>query len=350
MKTKILIIAGLFVAAALIIASCGENNPTEPTEPKVFQIEPERLYNGGNMIVYGEAFGEIGPNSFAMIADTTFPSESCFKWNYSRIEFEIPFYATSGTFAVVADGDTSNVMDVTIRRLPEIRTVDIPAGTFVMGSETGLPNEEPEREVTISNAFEMSETEVDWELWNSVMFAISVPYEERFYPAEGVPWLEAVKFCNELSKLAGLDAAYTIDGSDVERIENSKGYRLPTEAEWEYVCRAGSSGDYGGGGSLAELGWFDLNSGYAAHPVASKIDNAWGLYDMHGNVWEWCFDYYDEDYYSIAPAVDPTGPASGSKRVKRGGSWQDGATSARCSNRTFPDDYETCGFRFVRTK
>jgi formylglycine-generating enzyme required for sulfatase activity len=107
------------------------------------------------------------------------------------------------------------------------------------------------------------------------------------------------------------------------RLPEGYEYTLPTEAQWEYACRAGATGPYGGDGNLNDMGWYNQNSGNTTHPVGKKLANAWGLYDMHGNVWEWCFDWYGN--YSGGTVRDPTGPASGSARVFRGGCWfQDG--------------------------
>jgi len=110
--------------------------------------------------------------------------------------------------------------------------------------------------------------------------------------------------------------------------------RLPTEAEWEYACRAGTTTDYSYGNDPAQLGdyaWFLDNANFMTHPVGQKLANPWGLYDMHGNVWEWCSDWMGA--YDAAPATDPTGPSSGTQRVLRGGSWFNFAINARCSYR-----------------
>jgi formylglycine-generating enzyme required for sulfatase activity len=117
-------------------------------------------------------------------------------------------------------------------------------------------------------------------------------------------------------------------------------YRLPTEAEWEYACRAGSNTAYffsNDDGSLAENAWYWMNSGRTTHPVGQKNPNAWGLYDMHGNVWEWCQDWYGENYYSSTTRSDPKGPLSGSHRVLRGGSWISTPMKARSAVRNRHD-------------
>lgn len=138
------------------------------------------------------------------------------------------------------------------------------------------------------------------------------------HPVEEVSWLDAVQFCNAISRAGGLPEAYEIEGDTVRWLGlASPGYRLPTEAEWEYACRAGSTKKRYG--PLNEIAWYDGNSGDSTHPVGKKMPNAFGLYDMLGNVWEWCWDWDGED--PAGEVADPVGPAEGSCRVNRGGSW-----------------------------
>jgi formylglycine-generating enzyme len=166
----------------------------------------------------------------------------------------------------------------------------------------------------------------------------SAVHGERL-PVAGVSWWDAVGFCNALSNVAGVAPAYRLH-ADLEGIEwdaSADGYRLPTEAEWEYACRAGTSGARYG--RLDEIAWYRGNSQERVHEVGGKLPNAWGLYDMLGNVWEWCWDLYDAEAY-------------GAYRVLRGGGWFDERWSCRASVRrrshpTFRID--DVGFRVARS-
>ena len=145
--------------------------------------------------------------------------------------------------------------------------------------------------------------------------------KEPQLPVNTVSWISVVEFCDKLSALPEEKAA-------------GRTYRLPTETEWEYACRAGSTTLYSFGDNPADLGdhaWFQENSSVTTHPVGEKRPNAWGLYDMHGNVWEWCADWLGE--YTKSPVDDPVGPSTGTDRVTRGGSWDVVATGCRAANR-----------------
>jgi sulfatase modifying factor 1 len=227
----------------------------------------------------------------------------------------------------------------------------IPAGTFLMGSpegEEGRRDNETQHPVTISKAFYMQTTEVTQGQWKEVMG--TEPWKDTVFVREGpnyaatyVSWNDAVAYCKKLSEKEG------------------KTHRLPTEAEWEYACRAGTETAWSFGNDEKELGdyaWCRKNTvvegvtGSWAHRVGLKKPNAFGLYDMHGNVFEWCHDNYGEDYYKQSPEKDPTGPASGDLRVTRGGAWDLNTRTTRSAVRIGVDggDPFRCyfGFRLVR--
>ena len=227
-----------------------------------------------------------------------------------------------------------------------MKLVLIPRGTFMMGSpesEQGRKEDENQHEVTISKDYYLGVYEVTQAQYEKVMDknpshfqGAIVGNENADLPVENVSWDDAVEFCKKLSELP--------DEKKVGRV-----YRLPTEAEWEYSCRAGSKTAYSFDdeeGLLSEYGWFRRNSSDRTHTVGLLEPNAWGLYDMHGNVWEWCSDWYEE--YPKGAVSDPTGAKEGSLRVDRGGSWRYEAAVCRSAirlrvNPSFRDDRS--GFR-----
>ena len=203
---------------------------------------------------------------------------------------------------------------------PEMELVKIPAGSFVMGSplaEKGHCDDEIQHKVTLTKPFYMGKFPVTQAQYEAVMgvnpshFHGECCADSANNPVELVSWDDAQEFCKRLSKSAG------------------KPVRLPTEAEWEYACRAGSNTAFcfsDDESKLGEYAWHYINSGGKTHPVGQKCPNAYGLHDMHGNVWEWCQDWYGNYLAQGAkakPAKNPTGPATGARRVLRGGSWDD---------------------------
>ena len=205
-----------------------------------------------------------------------------------------------------------------------MKLVLIPAGTFTMGSpldEVGRRGDETPHEVTISNSYYLGVYEVTQDQFEKVMGKNPSNFKEARNPVENVSWDDAVAYCKKLSELPEEKAA-------------GREYRLPTEAEWEYACRAGSSSVYFFGDSadsLPEYAWFGEGREGNSHPVGEKKPNRWGLYDMHGNVWEWCQDSH-RDYQSSA-VTDPRGSGNDLFRVTRGGSWPLAAFYCRSANR-----------------
>ncbi|MEY2878874.1 MAG: hypothetical protein RLZZ15_1254 [Verrucomicrobiota bacterium] len=207
--------------------------------------------------------------------------------------------------------------------------VRISPGSFVMGSKTGMSDEQPVTRVTLTTAFWLGKTQVTQAQWKTVMGSAPSHFKGESLPVECVSWDDAMEFCRKLT--ARERAAGSLPDGYV--------YTLPTEAQWEYACRAGTTGDYAG--DLEAMAWFSDNAGGMTHPVATRQANAWGLHDMHGNVWEWCADWYSGQLPG-GSVSDPKGAASGSNRVRRGGSWADDAGHARSAFRLNGSP----GFRF----
>ena len=221
--------------------------------------------------------------------------------------------------------------------------VRVPAGVFFMGSqdyEEGSSKEKPRHEVHITKPFYLGKYEVTQRQWLAVM---GTEHPSNFSspdrPVDEVSWNDVQLFIQKLNEL-----------------EREGSYRLPTEAEWEYAARAGSETAYSFGDNskskpLTEYAWYELNAEKQSHPVGTLQPNAWGLYDMHGNISEWVQDLYGKNYYAISPKEDPMGPATGRKRVVRGGSWIHQAYSCRSAFRGyFSADYTDSdfGFRIVK--
>jgi formylglycine-generating enzyme required for sulfatase activity len=196
---------------------------------------------------------------------------------------------------------------VDLGRGVKLEMVLVPAGEFLMGTP-GYSGDEPHR-VRITKPFYLGKYLVTQEQWEAVMGNNPSHFKGPNNPVESVNWDDCQQFVDKLN-------AKSHPGGGK--------FRLPTEAQWEYACRAGSTTRYCFGDDESRFGeyaWFQENSGSRAHPVGEKKPNAWGLYDMYGNVWEWCQDWYDKGYYAASPTDDPPGPSTGSFRVIRGGSW-----------------------------
>ena len=234
-----------------------------------------------------------------------------------------------------------------------ITMVSIPAGNFQMGTNdtdySWLELSRPVHSVTLS-AFQMGQTEITQAQYEAVMGTNPSRFTgDNRRPVERVNWYNAVTFCNKLSEAAGLEPCYDLSTWECDFMKN--GFRLPTEAEWEYACRAGTTTKFYTGNSESALdraGWYYSNSDNTTHAVRGKEANSFGLYDMHGNVWEWCNDWWHS--YSSENANDPKGPSTGSSRVSRGGSWRDFASYCRSADRSSGPvgRYRYIGFRVVR--
>ncbi len=231
---------------------------------------------------------------------------------------------------------------------------DVPAGTFTMGSSDTVNDSgaSPPHQVTLS-AFAMQETDVTQDQYLAVMGSNPSHFDSGtgalLRPVDKVSWHDAAKYCNALSRLSRLSPVY--DTSAWTADFSKTGYRLPTEAQWEYACRAGSTTEYWWGPDTNGMGaraWSADNSDSTTHPVATKLANAYGLYDMTGNVWQWCNGWYGS--YTAGAATDPAGDSTGTSRILRGGSWVDDGGGLRSAYRygIAPDTWvNDVGFRVV---
>jgi len=271
-----------------------------------------------------------------------------------------PPVAGSEPSATAASNRAQNT-PVEIKTASGIEMVYVPGGEFMMGANNGNPDEAPAHKVKLS-AFAIDKYEVTQELFEKVQLPNPSHWNESpKKPVERVRWRDAKQYCNERSALEKLKPVYNEKTADWDPDFSANGYRLPTEAEWEYACKAGTDGpfDFGQADKLRQVAWFADNAEEKTHAAGQKKPNRWGIFDLYGNVSEWCEDVYSPTYYKESPANDPFGPPSPGKDVKRamrGGSWKSSSEMCRSTFRQgqktgdtdacFYTDY--CGFRCVR--
>ena len=240
----------------------------------------------------------------------------------SAVTFPAQGNKTSKRSNNVSVKQTRNKLTVTVKGV-KFKMVIVDGGTFTMGASDNdneaTPREKPAHQVTV-NTFAIGQTEVTQELWDAVMGKTlnENEFKGRKRPKEMLAYYDCEEFIAELNKLTGLN------------------FRLPTEAEWEFAARGGNKSKgykYAGGNNIGKVAWYSGNSNGKTHRVAQKRPNELGLYDMSGNVWEWCSDWYDENYYSTSPALNPEGPEKTENRVNRGGHWGCDAKRLRVSDR-----------------
>jgi sulfatase modifying factor 1 len=230
----------------------------------------------------------------------------------------------------------------------------ITGGKFMMGTKDEV--DAPFHEVVV-DSFMMDKFLVTQQEFQRVTGANPSRWKGEKNPVEQVRWSDAVRYCNKRSEMEGLEPCYDLKTWQCNFQAN--GYRLPTEAEFEYACRAGSATEYFFGAVPAKLGdyaWFEKNSGAKTHPVGQKKPNPWGLFDICGNVWEWCNDFYKVDYYKEAPHENPRGPKTGQNKVLRGGAFRFSNDNCRSGyryneNPGYSDvcfGYDIYGFRCVK--
>lgn len=232
------------------------------------------------------------------------------------------FYAAPIGYRILANRapskvDLGNGVSVTLTWIPPTSNTGFTMGSPV--TEQGRSNDENQHTVILTKGFWLGKTVVTQAQWEAVMESNPSNFKGSDLPVEQVSWDDAMAFSRKLTERE----------RQAGRLPDGYEYTLPSEAQWEYACRAGTTGAYAG--DLDAMAWFKQNSGNTTHPVGQKGANAWGLYDMHGNVWEWCRDWYGN--YPGGSVTDPTGPPQGSDRVSRGGCWGNDAAICRSAFR-----------------
>ena len=252
--------------------------------------------------------------------------------------------------------------------IPTPDMVPVETGSFEMGSATGRAPEQPVHTVRITRPYYVARYEVTFDEYD--LFCADTGHRRAndrstgrgTLPVINVTWYDATAYCNWLSEKHGLTPCYSGSGKTMKCDFDANGYRLPTEAEWEYAARGGQLSHgyvYAGSDDPDEVAWYAATSAGQIHPVGQKKPNELGLYDMCGNLFEWVWDWYGENYYALSPVDDPRGPPlpaattpRGPERVRRSGSWREDAVNIRIASRSF--DYATYvgdnGFRLARTK
>ena len=357
------ILSALLIIIAILYISCLEdipvrNNPYDPDGENFQGWRAPTLSAPSKRMNYNLSWTDTNAGSYLIeeakksdFTDATSYPVNGLMHSFSHDDEGSVYYYRVRTNTGNKDSGWSNVVSVEVSLYSwkelGITYVSIPSGSFIYSAvEITLPV----HSVTVSS-FEMGAYEITQGQYKAVM-GINPSYYtgNDNLPVERVRWWDAIKFCNALSAKAGLDKCYNESTGACDFTKN--GTRLPTEAEWEYACRAGTTTTYNLGNNESDLdraGWYSSNSSSKTHPVGQKTPNAWWLYDMHGNVWECCNDWYGS--YSGGSVTNPTGAQTGSYRVNRGGSYYRDAGYCRSANRSYCNTgirYIDLGFRVVR--
>jgi formylglycine-generating enzyme required for sulfatase activity len=331
--------------------------------PQITTINPTSGKIGDEITINGSGFGSVQWWSFVNFGNTR--ADNYTSWSDTQINVKVPNGLNSGDVILLVNvGEYfSNQADFKIiESASSISVVLISSGNFQMGNTgnySGFSSEKPIHTVILTKSFYMSKYEITQSQWKAVAGTDPSYFKGDNLPVENVCWYEAIDFCNKLSEKENLEKCYIINMNGATYLCDNrvtvtcdwskKGWRLPTEAEWEYACKAGSTSDFFNGqlskpnctpldNNLNTVGWYCYNSSNKTHPVGAKEANDFGLFDIYGNVWEWCWDWYST--YSSDLVNDPTGPSIGTYGIMRGGSWTDYACYCRSSYRsTVVPDY-----------
>ncbi|GEM_PF-1072831 len=350
-RRPLLFAISFFVLVSMSVLSIAQTIPA-PAEEMVVLPKPIKFLEDGRVQLAWVNEGALGYELFRR--------EHLEQGSWMKVADLNPVMESVQTYDLSVDAGVSRAF-YQIRKIPDpiapLHTLDlgegvtmefvrIQSGTFIMGSpqsETHRESDEgPLTEVTISERFLLGKYEVTQAQWERVMGTNPSRFKGEELPVERVSWNLAVTFCERLTERE----------REAGRLPEGYAFTLPTEAQREYACRAGTQtrfyyGDDPEYDHLTQYAWYWTNSGSKTHPVGEKKPNAWGLYDMHGNVWEWCQDVY-ANAYPGGDVIDPLGPETGAVRLIRGGGWEDFPRDCRsaCRLRAWPgNSFSYLGFR-----
>jgi formylglycine-generating enzyme required for sulfatase activity len=364
------------ILITLLIISCEERDLLQTPNAKISKFENVILWLGDTLNYFGENFPAPNTSNYFLLkvdSDSSnnkiIPSEQANIWTHSRISLINNGSYNSGTISLIFAGDTSEARLVSFKKIPLLDTVEINSATFSMGYEFGELDEKPVHEVYLSNNLIVTKFEITQKIYSLVTgYNLSV-INDLDLPVHTITWEDAASFCNELSLLYGFTEVYNLSGSSATINLEQSGWRLPTEAEWEYIAGAGNSDQFIGYSDLADGAWYNINSGFVPHEVGTKQPNSFGIYDILGNVAEYCTDGFISDFYSRTYsstysstisgtfsaeiiATNPVAYSGDEIYVVRGGSSVQSDRYCRLTARSSSqksNDGNFIGFRIVRT-
>lgn len=369
-KKNILITLNLIII--LLVTSCGQDDfPVSNLPFSLEKVSNINIISGDTIELYGNF--PKNPATTKIVIDIKnnenetlqliVPADSIIDFTINKIKFVYPYdFLGDKIYLLISTPNTNNdkVLDTTqklnikVNDIFDFEKLTLQTTNFILGSEFGLDDELPQNVITFKHKLEISVLEINQRSFYSVMRYNNSSTKKLNLPADSISWIEAILFCNKLSELKELELCYSIIDTNqnlVEFDENKNGWRLPTETEWEYLAKGNTTNDFFQNKEPNELGWYVSNSGIKLLSGKQKSPNIFNLYDIHGNVWEWCWDYYNGDYYkNIENKTYPKGAITGQRRVKRGGSFRTGSIFLRASNRKTDDaNLFGTGIRLVRT-
>lgn len=325
----------------------------------IYKLQNNVTFVTDTLTLYGEHLGYQQDSSYIIINDTLrINSKECVVWTESKIQFVIPQIPNQSNVYVVVNSKRvfyekdNYYQNIIVASYPPFETKLVPAGTFAMGSDAfGMDDEAPVHDVILSKPIYVATCETTQRLYELLMQENPSAIKNTSLPVYNVTWQDAINFCNTLSLKDNLNPCYTtLTGGSVSFDTSANGWRLPTEAEWEHFAQVdfdfAISSDVPN--KLKKIAWYADNSAIQPHSVGQLDTNIFGLHDVLGNVWEWCWDYYKNNYYTSSPGANPLGPLSGTERIARGGSCDDGKLLVRPQCRRTDNVNAKIGLRVVR--